>query len=190
MLTGPANYDAWWDASGGAPDYAGLGLAGVRERDITSVPAHNRWVDASLSLRPTCGGGPTGVYLLEVIAPQVQRQAAQRSLLNVTDLGLLTKVGNASSLVWVVRLSTGQPVADAVVKIRALDGRVKWSGKSNRDGVALAPGATKLIDVEPRADEDQQTFWEDYRARRVIVTAQAGDDLAVLDTNWNNGIQI
>jgi uncharacterized protein YfaS (alpha-2-macroglobulin family) len=141
------------------------------------------------------------VYLLELVTEEERNREGKaarrerRSLVNVTDLGLLAKVGNASSLIWVVRLSTGAPVAGAAIVIRDLKGRVRFSGTSNADGVMLAPGAAKLTGkkladgpAQP-GDDDAEVEWEDYRARRVVVSARAGDDLAVLDTNWNNGIQ-
>src|SRR6185436_15160669 len=145
VLTGPANYDSWWDASSGDPDYKSLGLT-LRQREVKSVPARNRWVDHALSLGPTCGGGPSAVYLVQVGGGGDHR-GRQVSLVNVTDLGLLAKVGNASSLVWVVRLSTGAVVPGALVKVRDLAGKVRFSGKTNDDGVVMAPGASKLIDV-------------------------------------------
>src|SRR6185503_3328012 len=107
------------------------------------------------------------------------RPRQRRALANVTDLGLLAKVGNASSLVWVVRLSTGEPVAGAAIEIRDLAGKVRFSGRSDAKGVVEAPGATKLAGVKPvggstpRGEEDGEGEgdWDDTRARRVIVTA-------------------
>ncbi len=86
-----------------------------------------------------------------------------------------------------MRLSTGRPVPDAMVQVRDLRGQVRYTGKSNADGVVLAPGASKPIGLRPQGDAGEG--WDEYRARRVIVSARAGDDLAVLDTNWNNGMQ-
>jgi uncharacterized protein YfaS (alpha-2-macroglobulin family) len=207
VLTGPANYDSWWNAAGeGEVDYAGLGLR-ARERTIRPGAARNRWHDDSLDLPALCGSGRAGqtggVYFLEIATEGEQSSSGdiggrtRRSLASVTDLGLLAKVGNASSLVWVVRLSTGEPVAGATVKIRDLTGKVRFTGKTGADGVAEAPGAAKLVGLHPRGEtnaagesEEEGEDWADYRARRVIVTAQAGDDLGVLDTNWNNGVQI
>jgi hypothetical protein len=212
VLTGPANYDAWWDAqSQPGVDYDKLGLK-PRSHTITPDPARNRWHDNSLQLGALCGDGrASGLYLLEMtthaeLGAKGQTEARERrTLASVTDLGLLAKVGNASSLVWVVRLSTGEPVAGATVKIRDLGGKVRFTGRTGADGTVDAPGASKLVAVKPRGetpssssedghvqgDEDEdEGEWEDYRARRVLVTAQLTDDLAVLDTNWNNGIQI
>jgi hypothetical protein len=195
VLTGPSNYDAWWDAAAsGDIDYKELRL-GQRQKTIRIHGARNKWHDASVDLAAVCGNrSKSGVYLLETTAEQAAGQT-RRSLASVTDLGLLAKVGNASSLVWVVALSTGQPVAGATVKIRDLAGKVRFEGTSNADGVVRGPGASQLVQVKPRqpaqADgEEEEGEWADYRARRVIVTAQSADDFAVLDTNWNNGIQI
>ena len=110
VLTGPANYDSWWDAEHDTTvDYDKLGLH-LHAHTITPDPARNRWHDNSLDLAGLCGGHASGVYLLEMTtqAELGNKGAAQRrdrrTLATVTDLGLLAKVGNASSLVWVVRL--------------------------------------------------------------------------------------
>jgi hypothetical protein len=83
------------------------------------------------------GPAPAGVYLLELDSRELKPEARERPrrvLANVTDLGLLAKVGDAASLVWVVRLSDGQPVAGATVRIRDIKGQVRFSGTSNADG--------------------------------------------------------
>ena len=195
VLTGPSNYDAWWDASSsGDIDYKELRLS-QRQKTIRIRGARNQWHDASVDLAAVCGNrAKSGVYLLETTAEQAGGQT-RRSFASVTDLGLVAKVGNASSLIWVVALSTGQPVAGATVKIRDLAGKVRFEGTTNADGVAQGPGASHLVKVKPRPEahgegEEDEGQWEDYRARRAIVTAQSADDFAVLDTNWNNGIQV
>jgi uncharacterized protein YfaS (alpha-2-macroglobulin family) len=208
VLTGPANYDAWFGSDGDEPvEYGKLGLRG-HKHTIRPDAARNRWHDDSIDLGALCGrargGSPSGVYFMEIDTAEEHagdgsvRPRARRSLASVTDLGLLAKVGNASSLVWVVRLSTGEPVGGATIKIRDLAGRVRFTGRSAADGTVAAPGAAKLLGVRPHgetdaagsSDEDDEGAWESFRARRVLVTAEAGDDLAVLDTNWNNGVQI
>jgi uncharacterized protein YfaS (alpha-2-macroglobulin family) len=213
VLTGPSNYDAWWDASESGPvDYKNLRLS-AREKSIHVRGARNQWHDVGLSLGDICGNrAKSGVYLLEASMEGEAREAGKsdaqvgRSLASVTDLSLVAKVGNASSLVWVVSLSTGKPVAGATVKIRDLKGKVRFEGSTNDDGIAQGPGATVLADVKPRPTkanngageygEDgeggdyNEGEWDEYRARRVLVTAQSSDDFAVLDTNWNNGVQV
>lgn len=188
VLTGPANYDSWWDASeGGSVNYQKLGLK-PRTRTVRSRTQKNRWQDAGVDLASTCGGR-SPLYILEVHSDEnnEDRRPQRISLANVTDLALLAKVGNASSLVWVVRLSTGKPVAGAVVRIRDLKGKERFSGTTDAEGLLSAPGTAKLISLKPSGEGDDDVW---NRDRRVIVTAESSGDLAVLDTNWNNGIQL
>jgi alpha-2-macroglobulin len=205
LLSGPINFDAWYGADEQPVDYKELGSKPTKK---TIKPAHdkNKWVDASLDLAATCEAGappaaiaPSGVYLLELGSKDLMAREGERQrrvLANVTDLGLLAKVGDASSLVWVVRLSDGQPVAGATVKLRDLKGKIRFTGTSNADGVVQAPGASKLLGLKPRVqgngeDHDEAyEEWDQRGERRMIVTAQAADDLAVLDTNWNSGLQV
>ena len=199
VLAGPSNDDAWWDASqSGEVDYENLHL-GERQKSIRVRGARNQWHDVSLNLAETCGSrAKSGVYLLETsVEGEASKSDSQvhRSLASGTDLGLVAKVGNASSLVWVVSLSTGKPVPGATVRVRDLQGKVRFQGTTNSDGVTQGPGATLLADVKPGHAESgdgegDESEWDEIRARRVIVTAQSSDDFAVLDTNWNNGIQV
>ena len=199
LLYGPWNYDAWWDATRtGDMDYEGLHLQ-PRDRSIRVRGARNQWHDTRVDLAGVCGShAKTGLYMLETSAAGATENTdaqVRHALASVTDLGLLAKVGNASSLVWVVSLSSGQPVANAKVRIRDLEGKIRFEGTTNADGVVQAPGAAALADVKPRPMPEQEGEvdegeWDESRARRVIVTARTDDDFAVLDTNWNNGIQI
>ncbi len=205
LLSGPINFDSWYGQDEKPIDYKELASKPVK-KTIKPAIDKNKWVDASLDLAATCAGedlpsgpAPSGIYLLELRSKHLKEKEGERQrrvLANVTDLGLVAKVGDASSLVWVVRLSDGQPVADATIKLRDLKGKVRFSGTSNADGVLQAPGASKLLGVKPRPQgtgEDHDEVYEEWDQRgdrRMIVTAQVGDDLAVLDTNWNSGIQV
>lgn len=149
---------------------------------------------------PQAGPAPGGVYLLELDSRELKPEARERPrrvLANVTDLGLLAKVGDASSLLWVVRLSDGQPVAGATVRIRDIKGRVRFSASSSAEGTVVAPGVATLVQAAPKApqgdgDDHNEAYeeWDSRGERRMIVTAQTGDDLAVLDTNWSSGLQV
>jgi uncharacterized protein YfaS (alpha-2-macroglobulin family) len=205
LLSGPINFDSWYGQDENPIDYKELASKPVK-KTIKPATDKNKWVDASLDLAATCGGespaagpAPSGIYLLELGSKHLKEREGERQrrvLTNVTDLGLMAKVGDASSLVWVVRLSDGQPVAGATIKLRDLKGKVRFSGTSNADGVLQAPGASKLLGVKPRQqgtgeDHDEEyEEWDQRGDRRMIVTAQVADDLAVLDTNWNSGIQV
>ena len=207
VLTGPANYDAWWDAgSRGSVDWKQLGL-GRRVGD----PATGRRPQPLARPDPGAGGHlwsagrrggggdvrrvPAGAGHRSGAQPRGPRGqaraavAGQRHRPRPAGQGgerLVAGMGGAA----VDRGAGGRARRCA---IRDLKGHVRFSGTSNADGVVQAPGAAKLTGRRPATDhrggEGEEGEWEDYRARRVVVTARAGDDLAVLDTNWNNGIQ-
>jgi uncharacterized protein YfaS (alpha-2-macroglobulin family) len=188
-------------------DWAQLGL---RDRTTTVQPTgtRNRWHEGNVDLGKTCAEGKAaGLYLLEFRTNEERNDDGKvlgrqrRALANVTDLGVLAKVGTASSLIWVVRMSTGKPVAGAAVKIRDMSGTVRFSGTSNRDGVVLAPAAARLVappkpapagsggDDQVGDDDEGEGDGFDMRPNRVLVTAQVSDDLAVLDTAWTRGLE-
>jgi alpha-2-macroglobulin len=177
----------------GAPQSVPVGQAAAVEEP--AVPESD-----APAVAAQAGPAPAGVYLLELDSRELKPEARERPrrvLANVTDLGLLAKVGDAASLVWVVRLSDGQPVAGATVRIRDIKGQVRFSGTSNADGIVMAPGVAKLLPMVPKApqgdgDDHNEAYeeWDSRGERRMIVTAQTGDDLAVLDTNWSSGLQV
>lgn len=112
------------------------------------------------------------MYLLELDSRELKPEARERPrrvLANVTDLGLLAKVGDASSLLWVVRLSDGQPVAGATVRIRDIKGKVRFSASSAADGTVVAPGVAKLVQVAPKAPQgdgdDHNEAYEEWDSR-------------------------
>jgi uncharacterized protein YfaS (alpha-2-macroglobulin family) len=176
-----------------------LGLE-ARKTVVKPEGARNAWKREGLDLAASCAGkagGRTGVYVVE-LATTGERVAGKaqphwrRAVASVTDLGILAKVGNASSLFWVVRLATGAPVAGAAIKVRDARGQVRFSGTSGADGVLLGPAAATLQGESAREkarDEEDEESDYGWRARRVVVTAAAGDDMAVLDTTWTRGLE-
>ncbi len=175
-------------------DYPGRSLR-LRERRIDYENFEGGWQKQFVNLPEACGGGSKGLYVLRFEAPppeegsdtKSQRRAqvgevegTGEALVNVTDLGVFLKVGVASSLVWVVRLSDGQPVPGARVAVYALDRRLPTSrAVTDASGIARLPGAARLT------REEQEDVWS---APSMWVTVQAGDDLAVLHSEWNDGI--
>ena len=227
LLAGAVNFDAWYGSEDKPVDYRELGVRPARLHIKTTGSVKNKWHDDNLVLDSACAGSsarstpadqpeptesevpaatpqvglaPAGVYLLELDSRELKPEARERPrrvLANVTDLGLLAKVGDAASLIWVVRLSDGQPVAGATVRLRDIKGKVRFSGTSAADGTVVAPGMAKLLPVAPKApqgdgDDHNEAYedWDSRGERRMIVTAQTGDDLAVLDTNWSSGLQV
>ncbi|HEY0707606.1 MAG TPA: MG2 domain-containing protein, partial [Polyangia bacterium] len=196
-----------WTSNKAGVDWGKLGLS-PRTFDLPPGGARNRWHDGSLALGSACGDDkPSGVYLVEFFTSTEldhERKAKPRwrwTLASVTDLGLFAKVGNASSLVWAVHLGSGQPAPEAAISIRDTAGKVRFSGVTAADGVVAAPAAAALLAAKksPRVDaavpsqtdgdEDSDDEESAYRPRRVFVTARLGDDVAVLDTEWNEGLE-
>ncbi|HUT79025.1 MAG TPA: MG2 domain-containing protein, partial [Polyangia bacterium] len=206
LLTGEMNYDPWYDA--GSEEDIGwkkLSLA-RRQRKVRVKQPKDQWHLERIPLGETCGGkGARGVFLAEVRSDEVvpdpdqywKFKSRQRVLANVTDLGVLLKAGASSGVVWVTRLSDGAPVAGARVTVYDTRGRKAHTGSTDAGGIARLPGADELLrqggagdkgDVES-ADEEGEEY-DTWRGRRFIVVVEQGGDLAVVDGNWSNGIQI
>ena len=82
-----------------------------------------------------------GLVMLEAWSPEVTEGSdhqVSRSLLQVTDLGTNLKIGPGGAVVWVTRLSSGAPVADASVTLFVGD-KQAWTGKTGKDGLAKSP---------------------------------------------------
>src|SRR5262249_30088283 len=127
LLTTDMNYDPW----GGNDDYQPINWKALKVSATTHpmvVPgAKKKWHLDNLDLGASCGAssGARGVFLADVsskeIVPDHDRPwltpRSHRMLANVTDLGVMIKVGPASGLVWVTSLATGLPVAGAKVVV-------------------------------------------------------------------------
>lgn len=210
LLTGDMNYDPWYDAQ--SPNQVGWTKLGLRPRarTVTITDPKNNWHLDRVDLPEVCHGPARGVYLADFSSPELQPnpdrpwmyRPDRRVLANITDLGVLLKAGPASGLVWVTRLSTGTPVAGAKVTLYSPQGKRVWGGTSDAHGLVHLPGATRLLrraspDDRHGAgdDEDAEAMaevedWESYRSQRLIALVEKDGDLAAVDGNWENGIQV
>ncbi len=201
LLTTEMNYDAWGGNSDSAPiDWKALNATAKTSSRTTT--AKNKWQLDELDLGQTCANAPgmRGVYLADVSSDDVKPDPNRgwltprrnRVLANVTDLGVLIKVGTASGLVWVTSLATGAPVANAKVALFTPEGKEVWLDNTNGDGIVKIPGSALMKGQKPvgDADPEAQYDWDNYRAQRMIAVVEKGGDLAVVDGNWSNGIQI
>jgi len=187
-------YDPWYGGQKKKIRWSKLGLS-QRSTDVTFAAKDDEWKLHHLSLHKMCGASrPRGVYLAEVTSAELKphpdytwRYRPHRQVLtNVTDLGVLLKVGPASGLVWVSSLKTGKPVAGAKVTLYTKKGKVVHRGRTNGKGLARIPGAAKLLKhLSARSDD-----WVPQRAQRLIAVVEKNKDLAVVDGNWANGIQL
>ena len=200
VLTTDMNYDPW----GGNDDDKPIDWKPLKARAKTTsftTAGKNKWLLHELELGKACAGdaGKRGVYLAEVrsddVKPDPQRAwltpRRNRVLANVTDLGVLIKTGTSSGLVWVTSLASGKPVAGARVAVYNPQGKQLWVDLTNADGIIKVPGSALLKQQKPVDDENQDwEDWDSYRSQRLIAIVEKDADLAVVDGNWSNGIQI
>jgi uncharacterized protein YfaS (alpha-2-macroglobulin family) len=102
--------------------------------------------------------------------------SVRATVVQSTNLGISVKDSPQNTLVFVTRLDNGEPVADAKVSIVKTDNKTFWSGKTDHNGLVLAPD-TPLR--EPRSP-DHLSF---------LVMAEKDGDVAYVGSDWNEGIR-
>jgi alpha-2-macroglobulin len=137
---------------------AGRGLVWAAIEDGTPIPQSARF------------SGREGD---EESGDRAQRRKA--TIVQVTNLGITVKDSPANTLVFVTRLDNGDPVSGANVSIIRTDNSVFFTGRTNADGIVVAPN-TPL--------RDPQRSWE----LKFIVTAEKDGDVAYVGSDWNEGI--
>ena len=207
LLTTDMNYDPWGGyGSHGDIEWDKLGVT-RKSSKVGNVAAKNKWHLDHVDLGKTCAGndGARGVYLADISTDAVAadpdrpwwQPGSNRVLVNVTDLGVLLKVGPSSGVVWVTSLATGEPVKGAKVIVYTPQGKQVWVDVTDKDGLIELPGSAKLL-AQPSVDdtdeleggEGEWEDWDSYRSQRLIAVVEKGKDLAIVDGNWANGIQI
>jgi uncharacterized protein YfaS (alpha-2-macroglobulin family) len=135
-----------------------------------------------------------GTALLDPPAPMYVPTAAL-----VTNLGVHLKWGIETSLVWVTTLDGAVPVKGAKVKVARCSGAVLAEAETDADGIARLklPSAHDLaactVERPPLEDENAWRDYEDssisYLERGVLVTARLGNDLGLVHSSWEDGIE-
>lgn len=97
---------------------------------------------------------------------------------NITDVGVTFKTSPDSILIWTTSLKTGEPLPAMSVELRSKENRVVWTGTTNENGLAIAPGWGKL-DV-PAAQWGQPALY-------AFITSPGGD--SVISNLWNEGME-
>lgn len=200
VLTTDMNYDPWGGNDDDKPlDWKALEL--TAKKQATTTTGKNKWLLNELELGKTCAGAPgmRGMFLAEIstndIKPDPDRSwwnpRRNRVLANVTDMGVLIKTGTSSGIVWVTSLSSGNPIVGAKVAVYSPQGKQVWVDVTNSDGLIKIPGSALLKKQKPVDDENEDyEDWDSNRSQRLIAIVEKGGDLAVVDGNWSNGIQI
>lgn len=193
LLTGEMNYDPWYDTtSSKALDWTRLKLKVQRTTQVVDQPK-DRWDMRPLPLSQMCGGTQSKLYLAEMSStaavpdPECPwcEDAFRRVLINHTDLGVLLKAGTQSGLMWVTRLSDGAVVSGAKVAVYTPEGTRFFSGTTDAQGLVKLPGIDSI-----KSKKTTGEYEDEWRSRRLIAIVEHGNDMAVVDGNWQNGIQI
>jgi len=98
--------------------------------------------------------------------------------LQITELGISAKFSPDNNIVWVTELKTGLPVPDAEVEVRDELNRIKWKGKTDRDGKSIGPG-WKELGLRGKEAWDEPRQW---------VFVARGQDVALSSSEWGTGI--
>ena len=171
------------------PNFAGAPPTVSTDRRLPVTPdrIQSHGLDTSKAL------GPRGTGLLwaavedgsPIDKAHRSRQPRRASIVQVTNLGVTVKDSPHNALVFVTRLDTGAPVADAKVSVVTWDNSLYWSGTTGNDGVAIGPGLPRQ---QPRygAGNDDEQAW--YRMD-FLVLAEKDGDVAYAGSNWNEGIE-
>ncbi len=127
-----------------------------------------------------------GFYIVELASPRLGaalngngQPFFVRSAALVTDLGVHFKLGRESSLVWVTRLSDGEPVRNARVEVRDCAGVSYWQGATDPAGIARI-----ARELPQRARLPACNKYE----REYFVTARVDGDMAFALSSWGEGI--
>ena len=101
-----------------------------------------------------------------------------KAFLQVTELGITGKFSPDADLIWVTELRTGEPVAGADIEIRSDENAVLWTGRTDKDGRAEAPG-WKGLGLKAKDAWSKPRQW---------VFARRGPDTAFASSDWGTGI--
>ncbi|MDD2805710.1 MAG: alpha-2-macroglobulin family protein [Elusimicrobiales bacterium] len=102
-----------------------------------------------------------------------------RALDNVTRLGITLKSSQDSTLIWTSFLKTGRAAAGVPVEIRSDDNKTLWTGTTDKQGFADAPGWLKLGVAD----------WQRWQRPALWVFARHRGGTAVLNSAWTGGVE-
>jgi alpha-2-macroglobulin len=197
----------WWDRE--AADLAALKIPFV-SRVLNPGGEPNRYGQLRLEPKALLGNaaGKSRFYYIASRSPEVLDkhetddsgkplpQGYREVLLNVTNLGVTSKLSGNSGLVWVTRLADGAAQPGAEVVVRARSGKVAWRGTTGADGTVSLPGRAALMAragaTEPEASEADG---DEPSGGELLVFARLGDDVTFVDpdamgrfASWSFGV--
>ncbi len=158
--------------------YAAPGFFTV-EKNVEFKTQRNKRTVVPLELGPLVPDKYGWLFLqVDPGRPKDEYERFLKVCVQITELGVSAKFSPENDVVWVTELRTGLPVADAAVEIRDDANHVRWSGRTDADGKASAPGWRGL----------GITSREEWREPRQWVFVTRGRDTAFASSEWGTGI--
>jgi uncharacterized protein YfaS (alpha-2-macroglobulin family) len=111
--------------------------------------------------------------------PKTGRPIYRRALVQVSDIGLSVKFSRTNTLIWTTELSNGKPMAEVSLELRNRANQVLWRGVSDKEGLAIAPGAAQLKIAREENDEGGPSLF---------VFARHDNQFSFVSTDWDDGI--
>jgi uncharacterized protein YfaS (alpha-2-macroglobulin family) len=115
---------------------------------------------------------------VDTLNPENKWERYLKAFLQVTELGVSGKFSAETNVIWVTELQSGLPVPEAEVEIRDDRNRIKWRGRTDRDGAVKTPGWQKL-------GLTSQDAWDEPRQ---WIFVSRGRDIALSSSDWGTGI--
>ncbi|HEY0840845.1 MAG TPA: MG2 domain-containing protein, partial [Vulgatibacter sp.] len=165
-----------WKEPAGSPD---------RSFELRIDAARNVGRVTPVDVRQVFGAGrKTGMFAASFRVPGESDPYPPRVLGQVTDFAVHAKLGAVSGLVWVTRLSSGEPVGGASISLFDWDGTRRWQGKTDTDGLVALPGLSTLGGEEASGGHDEREWQE----RFAMVAAEKDGEVGVVASGWDDGL--
>ncbi len=153
-----------------------------------SLP-RNTAANQPLDLTEALGASHFGVVYVQLNNVRVGDPRIQKTVVQVTNIGLTAKFSPDSIVIWATHLADVSPAPAAHVEIRTDSNHVVWRGSTDDRGLCSAPGWGRL-GVEPvREAYGQNDEYESVRPPRLWVIVNSGGDCAFTSSQWNEGIE-
>lgn len=166
------NTQNWCDKK----ELSGSFITKIWQPNIKKDEGVNSFIDLSPALAPF----NAGIVFAQFLKPSAKNEVCwQNSFDNVTNMGLSIKISPKNILVWATYLQDGKPAKHKEVELRSADNKILWQGKTDGDGLALAPGWADLKDI----------VQESWGAPEVWAFVKDGENIALISSSFNDGIQ-
>ncbi len=158
----------------------------MKDENLLSAPLQKNWdpSEGQHNVRITSFLDYAGVFVPEeggfgyLRAPGMNT-SPYRALDNITRIGITLKTSQDSTLIWTSFLKTGRPATAVPVEIRDDKNKVLWTGTTDKNGFADAPGWLKL----------GITDWPRWQRPELWVFARHKNGTAVMNSGWTGGVE-